>query len=112
MVYDQMNNLPLLVEVRNCLFTYFIAISTVYRTSYLGDLSTAVLFKQTEGGRGLSISQDIPGCGIDLAVGFQRTRICVRVCKCMWCVCVCGVLRCICFEMSASRMNVCARVRV
>ena len=37
-----------------------------------------------KGGGGISISQGIAGCGIDLGV------------------CVCGVLRCLCFETSAS----------
>ena len=77
-----------------------------------------------EGGRGgISISQDIVGCGIDLAVVFNAlvcaVCLCVHVCACVCpsvCgVCVCSVLCCLCLETSASvwaHMYVHARVHV
>ena len=62
-----MNNPPLLVEVRNCLFPYFIAISKVYRQS-----SECFLGKFVDGG----------------AVMFKNIKINLGECVAAVCACV------------------------
>ena len=92
-----------------CLSTWEIVssllLSSIDRTSYLGEFVDGDTVKTDGRGEGgISISQDIAGCGIDLAVVFQRARVCVRVCMCVrvW-------MRCPALPLS---WNVCVRMRV
>ena len=72
--------------------------------------------KQTEGGGGISISQNIAGYGIDLAVFFQRACVC-GLCVHAVCTCVraCGVcvrshVLCVRELQAAWRACLCVRV--
>ena len=67
--------------------------------------------KQTEGGGGISISQNIAGYGIDLAVVFQRACVC-GLCVHAVCMCVRAVYACVrtCCVYSSLGVHVCACV--
>ena len=65
------------------------------KTSYLGEFVDGDAVKTDEREEGeISLSPDIAGCRIDLALVFQHTRVCVRACVRM-CMCLCCVcMRC------------------
>ena len=89
-----MTTCPCVVDVRNCLFTSFIAISTVYsRMSYLGCLTSAGPLKQMEGGRWrYQYRKILRDEGSILPLSFN---VCVRARLCAVCVFACVCVRCV-----------------
>ena len=99
-----MKDLPLLVDVKNCLFTSLSQfLQSIDITSYLGEFVDGVALKQTEEGRGgyqyLKTSRD---AGSILPSSFN-VRVCACACAvsayvCVFvrvCVCVYAVFMCV-----------------
>ena len=99
-----MNDLALLVEVKNCLFTSLAQfLQTLDRMHYRGEFVDGDAVKtdgRVEGG-GYQYRKTLRDVRSILLLSFNAL-VCACVCAFVCCVCVCGVLRYICLGTSAS----------
>ena len=101
-----------IVDVSNCLFTSFIAISTVYsRTFYLGEFGDSGAVKTDGRGGGHQYRKTLRDAGSILPLSFN---VCVRACvqcvfspACVRGVCVNSVLGCLCLATAHACTCVC-----